>query len=610
MEMFLRNPRFLGIQFPDVSRPETLEKRYLRRMPKLQMQLLKGILVMEPRRRLSAREMLRMPWFEGIKLPRSLRPPSQTQSRGVRPESSGSVPAMSTSQAERSLPERAPPVERTSERTPAERTPAERMPAERMPAERMPAERMPAERMPAERIPAERMPAERMPAERMPAERMPAERMPAERMPAERMPAERMPAERLPAERMAERSSQSAARAAQATGPRGFENVPMMQPPPQEASATPSWHYEQQMRLEQLLSQLMQQGEGGGSASFPAGPGSVFIHSLCSLAFTYAFVRGVIRTKRTNSRTSLIRLISQYLAIAGTTKMDAVVAGCFLKSVVESRTLEDAPIQAAMGGVIRTKRTNSRTSLIRLISQYLAIAGRTNTGCHGRKRWHIPKKRPLATMGHRRPSTPATWGRTRASRTAAARGKTGARSRRTGWIGHQAQILEERQAPQSVSDLSLEREDGPTMARNLRLRDPPFISLAPRLRAAELWLLSMGQVVYIPPATTTQHLDMPPPACCQAALPVAAVEGLVFAWRQEQESAPLAVVQVAAEVLCGLLRSMCPPELVVQRNGLRLKPGMPERFVKMITMTRRKKAGRNQAPLGCAQRATDLYHGH
>eukprot|EP00439_Symbiodinium_sp_Y106_P023408 s4001_g2.t2 len=162
MEMFLRNPRFLGIQFPDVSRPETLEKRYLRRMPKLQMQLLKGILVMEPRRRLSAREMLRMPWFEGIKLPRSLRPPSQTQSRGMRPESSGSVPAAAR-------PAQVPPT----------------------------------------------------------------------------------------------------------TGPRAFETVPMMQPPPQEASATPSWHYEQQMRLEQLLSQLMQQGEGGaagaGSSSFPPG---------------------------------------------------------------------------------------------------------------------------------------------------------------------------------------------------------------------------------------------------------------------------------------------------------------------------------------------------
>lgn len=27
--MFLRNPRFLGLKFPDMSRPETLEKRYV-----------------------------------------------------------------------------------------------------------------------------------------------------------------------------------------------------------------------------------------------------------------------------------------------------------------------------------------------------------------------------------------------------------------------------------------------------------------------------------------------------------------------------------------------------------------------------------------------------
>lgn len=93
MEMFLRNPRFLGIQFPDIARPETLEKRYVRRMPKLQMHLLKGALVMEPRRRLGARDVLRMPWFEGIKLPRSLRPPSTAQSTkaGSRPDSSSSV---------------------------------------------------------------------------------------------------------------------------------------------------------------------------------------------------------------------------------------------------------------------------------------------------------------------------------------------------------------------------------------------------------------------------------------------------------------------------------------------------------------------------------------
>lgn len=106
MEMFLRNPRFLGIQFPDVSRPETLEKRYLRRMPKMQMQLLKGVLVMEPRRRLCARDTLRMPWFEGIKLPRSLRPPSQSQKSSTRPDSSSSA---ATPQADRGPP-RGPPV--------------------------------------------------------------------------------------------------------------------------------------------------------------------------------------------------------------------------------------------------------------------------------------------------------------------------------------------------------------------------------------------------------------------------------------------------------------------------------------------------------------------
>jgi len=107
MEMFLRNDRFLGIQFPDVSRPETLEKRYVRRMPKLQMQLLKSVLVMHPPRRLSIRNVLRMPWFEGVKLPRSLRPPSHSQpsQTKMRPESSSSVAA---TQLERSSSSAAP----------------------------------------------------------------------------------------------------------------------------------------------------------------------------------------------------------------------------------------------------------------------------------------------------------------------------------------------------------------------------------------------------------------------------------------------------------------------------------------------------------------------
>jgi len=107
-QMFKDNPRFNGIQFPDNPRPETLEKRY-RRMPKLQMQLLKGALVMEPRRRLSARDVLRQPWFEGIKLPRSLRPPSQSQSR-MRPDSSSSVapPPASGNNGPSTVPPRTP----------------------------------------------------------------------------------------------------------------------------------------------------------------------------------------------------------------------------------------------------------------------------------------------------------------------------------------------------------------------------------------------------------------------------------------------------------------------------------------------------------------------
>eukprot|EP00406_Dinophysis_acuminata_P080288 CAMPEP_0179252982 /NCGR_PEP_ID=MMETSP0797-20121207/22490_1 /TAXON_ID=47934 /ORGANISM="Dinophysis acuminata, Strain DAEP01" /LENGTH=319 /DNA_ID=CAMNT_0020960819 /DNA_START=142 /DNA_END=1098 /DNA_ORIENTATION=+ len=91
MEMFLRNPRFSGYHFPEMRQPETLEKRYARRMePKRQMQLLKGTLVMEPKKRLSAKDVLRCAWFEGLRLPKSLRPPSQSQAR-ARPESSSSA---------------------------------------------------------------------------------------------------------------------------------------------------------------------------------------------------------------------------------------------------------------------------------------------------------------------------------------------------------------------------------------------------------------------------------------------------------------------------------------------------------------------------------------
>lgn len=92
-EMFLRNPRFLGIQFPDVSRPETLEKRYVRRMPKPQMALLKAFLVMEPGRRLPAKDALRHLWFDGLRAPRASRPPSHSR---LRPEGGASPNVLSS----------------------------------------------------------------------------------------------------------------------------------------------------------------------------------------------------------------------------------------------------------------------------------------------------------------------------------------------------------------------------------------------------------------------------------------------------------------------------------------------------------------------------------
>eukprot|EP00397_Hematodinium_sp_SG-2012_P014720 GEMP01014976.1.p1 GENE.GEMP01014976.1~~GEMP01014976.1.p1 ORF type:complete len:515 (+),score=126.80 GEMP01014976.1:238-1782(+) len=64
MEMFLRNPRFHSLKFPDMSSPETLEKRYCRKMSKAALSFMKGVLSMEPMKRLSAADAVKHPYFE------------------------------------------------------------------------------------------------------------------------------------------------------------------------------------------------------------------------------------------------------------------------------------------------------------------------------------------------------------------------------------------------------------------------------------------------------------------------------------------------------------------------------------------------------------------
>ena len=55
------------MKFPDVSKPETLEKRYLNKMSGQEIDLMKGLLNMNPRVRLQASDALMHPYFDDIR---------------------------------------------------------------------------------------------------------------------------------------------------------------------------------------------------------------------------------------------------------------------------------------------------------------------------------------------------------------------------------------------------------------------------------------------------------------------------------------------------------------------------------------------------------------
>lgn len=95
MAMFLRNPRFFGLKFPDMSNPETLEKRYLGKLSRQALLFMKvyyyfiyfssfshpkalnwnfrgcvcsnqSCLRMDSNARITAEEALEHPFFEGL----------------------------------------------------------------------------------------------------------------------------------------------------------------------------------------------------------------------------------------------------------------------------------------------------------------------------------------------------------------------------------------------------------------------------------------------------------------------------------------------------------------------------------------------------------------
>ena len=59
------NPRYFGYKFPDLFKPETLEKHYIGKLSKKALSLISGLLEYLPENRLTAAQALSHPYFDG-----------------------------------------------------------------------------------------------------------------------------------------------------------------------------------------------------------------------------------------------------------------------------------------------------------------------------------------------------------------------------------------------------------------------------------------------------------------------------------------------------------------------------------------------------------------
>lgn len=66
LDMFMTNSRFAGLRFPDMSRPETLQKKYLGKLSRRALGFMRSLLVMEPADRLTSQTCLEDPYFENL----------------------------------------------------------------------------------------------------------------------------------------------------------------------------------------------------------------------------------------------------------------------------------------------------------------------------------------------------------------------------------------------------------------------------------------------------------------------------------------------------------------------------------------------------------------
>jgi cyclin-dependent kinase-like len=51
--MFIKNPRYVGMKFPEINKPETIERRYLGKLNIKALNFMKLLLKMDPKERLT-----------------------------------------------------------------------------------------------------------------------------------------------------------------------------------------------------------------------------------------------------------------------------------------------------------------------------------------------------------------------------------------------------------------------------------------------------------------------------------------------------------------------------------------------------------------------------
>lgn len=78
-ELFMSNPRFAGLRFSDMSRPETLHRKYVGKLTRRALSIMKDLLSMEPLDRPSSKDCLGHAYFEGMGQPQPQQQQQQVQ---------------------------------------------------------------------------------------------------------------------------------------------------------------------------------------------------------------------------------------------------------------------------------------------------------------------------------------------------------------------------------------------------------------------------------------------------------------------------------------------------------------------------------------------------